>query len=105
MNILFVCSRNQWRSRTAEDLFKYQQHQVRSAGTASSARIKISEKIIQWADLILVMEKRHKVILQEKFGNSLQRRKMLVLDIPDEYGYMEPELVEILEQYWKSIVG
>lgn len=106
MNILFICGRNQWRSRTAEDLFKdHPLHHVRSAGTASSARIKVSEKAIQWADLILVMEKRHKEILQKKFGAWIQAKNVLVLDIPDEYEYMDPELVEILERYWDDILG
>lgn len=106
LNILFICSRNQWRSRTAEDLFKnHPMHQIRSAGTAPSARIKVSEKTIQWADLILVMEKRHKEILREKFGAGLREKKVRVLDIPDEYGYMDPELVEILEWHWQSILG
>lgn len=106
MNILFLCSRNQWRSRSAEELFKnHPLHTVRSAGTAPSARIKVSEKAILWADLILVMEKRHKQILQEKFGVRIYDKKVLVLDIPDEYGYMDPELVEILERHWADIVG
>jgi predicted protein tyrosine phosphatase len=57
MNILFVCSRNQWRSRTAETIFKdHQGHNVRSAGTEKDARVKVSEKLIHWADLIFVME-------------------------------------------------
>ncbi|WP_090609430.1 low molecular weight protein tyrosine phosphatase family protein [Parapedobacter koreensis] len=105
MNILFICSRNQWRSRTAEDLFKnHPLHRVRSAGTAPSARIKVSEKTIQWADLILVMEKRHKQHLQEKFGNWIEEKDIRILDIPDEYGYMDPELVEILERHWEDMV-
>jgi len=94
------------RSRTAEDLFKNQPlHQVRSAGTAPSARIKVSEKAIQWADLILVMEKRHKEILREKFGALIEKKEVMVLDIPDEYGYMDPELVEILEWHWEITLG
>lgn len=106
LNILFICSRNQWRSRTAEDLFKnHPLHQVRSAGTAPSARIKVSEKAIQWADLILVMEKRHKEILREKFGALIEEMEVMALDIPDEYGYMDPELVEILEWHWEIMLG
>ncbi|WP_257669817.1 protein tyrosine phosphatase [Parapedobacter tibetensis] len=79
-------------------------HQVRSAGTASSACVKVSEKGIQWVDMILVMEKRHKEILQVKFCNWILNKEIIVLSIPDEYNYMDPELVTILEQHWKSIV-
>ncbi|WP_245964506.1 arsenate reductase/protein-tyrosine-phosphatase family protein [Rufibacter immobilis] len=61
MNILFVCSRNQWRSPTAEKIFQpVQEHAFRSAGTSEQARIKISAKTLAWADLVFVMEKKHK---------------------------------------------
>jgi len=69
MNILFVCSRNKWRSRTAETIFKNSlNHSVKSAGTENDARIKVTEKLINWSDLIFVMEKRHRERLKEKFG-------------------------------------
>lgn len=98
MNILFVCSRNKWRSRTAEDIFKGdQRHSFRSAGTENDARIRVSEKLIQWADLILVMEKRHKHRLQEKFGSLLNNKRMEILDIEDNYQYMDEELIQSLK--------
>ena len=60
MNILFICSKNKWRSRTAETIFKNNgQHVVRSAGTEASARIRVSQKDINWADKIYVMELKH----------------------------------------------
>lgn len=97
MNLLFVCSRNKWRSRTAETIFKDQQlHQVRSAGTSSDARIKVNEKLITWADLIFVMEKRHKQMLQEKFKESLSKKAIIVLNIEDNYQYMDEELIGTL---------
>ncbi|TAE21337.1 MAG: protein tyrosine phosphatase [Cytophagales bacterium] len=98
MKLLFVCSRNQWRSRTAEDLFKNRSGiEVRSAGTEPSARIRVTAKLIDWADLILVMEKRHWQRLSERFPNETADKNFDILDIPDEYGYMDPELVEMLE--------
>ena len=61
MKLLFICSRNKWRSRTAEDIFKnFVDYEVRSAGTAESARIKVNEKFVLWADIIFVMEREHK---------------------------------------------
>jgi predicted protein tyrosine phosphatase len=97
MKILFVCSRNKWRSRTAETIFKDQQHhEVRSAGTAADARVKVNEKIIIWADIIFVMEKRHKQLLQQKFNQSLEGKRVVVLDIEDNYEYMGEELIDIL---------
>lgn len=97
MNLLFICSRNRWRSRTAEDLFKrLYGYDVRSAGTAESARIKVNEKLLIWADLIFVMEREHKKRLKEKFLSSIITKEVIVLNIPDEYQYMDNELVEIL---------
>lgn len=97
-NFLFICSRNKWRSRTAEDLFKNMDGlSVRSAGTASSARIKVNEKLIEWADLVFVMEKHHKQFLTQKYSFLLDCKNIVVLDIPDEYQYMDAELVSILE--------
>jgi predicted protein tyrosine phosphatase len=97
MNVLFVCSRNKWRSRTAETIFKdNQSHEFRSAGTENDARIKVNEKLINWADLIFVMEKRHKQRLQDRFDQLLDAKKIIILDIEDNYQYMDEELIETL---------
>jgi predicted protein tyrosine phosphatase len=98
MNVLFVCSKNKWRSRTAETIFKDTPGaNVRSAGTDEGARIKLNEKLLLWADLIFVMEKKHKQIIQDKFDFVLQDKKLMVLDIPDEYQYMDEDLILSLE--------
>ena len=98
MNILFVCSRNKWRSRTAETIFRnLQNHDIRSAGTEKDARIKVTEKLLNWADLIFVMEKRHKQRLNEKFGVVIADKKIVILDIEDNYQYMDAELIETLK--------
>ena len=97
MNILFICSRNKWRSRTAETIFKNdQEHKVRSAGTESDARIKVTEKLINWADLIFVMEKKHKEKLRDKFGELIDDKEIVILDIKDDYKYMDAELIDAL---------
>ncbi|GGC61014.1 protein-tyrosine-phosphatase [Pedobacter quisquiliarum] len=99
MNLLFICSRNKWRSRTAEDLFKrLNGYEVRSAGTAESARVRVNEKLLVWADIIFVMERDHKKRLQQKFSSDVLNKEMIVLDIPDEYQYMDEALVEILNE-------
>lgn len=98
MNILFICSRNIWRSPTAETLYKNRQdHKVRSAGTAPSAKIKVSSKDILWADLIFAMEKRHKQRLVENFPEEMTNKKVVVLEIEDEYKYMDGELIEMIK--------
>jgi protein-tyrosine phosphatase len=98
MNLLFVCSRNQWRSPTAEEIFKNsQEHQVKSAGTEPLARIKITEKLINWADIIFVMEKKHKDRIEQRFATVVNEKELIVLDIPDNYQFMDEELVDLIK--------
>ncbi len=95
MNILFVCSRNQWRSPTGEAIYKNHPYLVaRSAGTEPSARVKLTAKTILWADLIFVMEKKHKQRMVQKFPEETSGKQIIILDIPDEYQYMDHELME-----------
>jgi protein-tyrosine phosphatase len=98
VNILFICSKNKWRSRTAETIFKDSRgHDVRSAGTVNDARIRVTEKLIDWSDLIFVMEKHHKEKLQQRFGQLLDDKEIVILDITDDYQYMDEELIETLK--------
>ena len=76
MNILFVCSRNIWRSPTAEAIYKgNQNHHVRSAGTEPPAKVRVSSKHILWADIIFVMEKKHKERLMQNFPDYIVNKK------------------------------
>ena len=85
VNLLFVCSRNKWRSPTAEAIYRHDSRvNVRSAGTSSSARRRISEKDLDWADLILVMENKHKKAIANQY-RYLDLPLIIVLDIPDDY--------------------
>ena len=105
-NVLFICSRNQWRSPTAEQVYrKHPMLAVRSAGTSPSARRHVSSDDIGWAAVILVMEEKHKTRLKAEFGHALDGRDIHVLDIPDDYKYMDRELVEQLELCVDSVLG
>lgn len=97
VNLLFVCSQNKWRSPTGETLYRNDPRvNVRSAGTSASAKQRISEPDLIWADLVLVMENKHKKIITSQFRN-LDLPLIMVLDIPDDYQYMAQELVEMLK--------
>ena len=97
IKVLFVCSMNQWRSPTGEAAFRRVEGvETRSAGTVRGAKRTVSVKDIRWADLILVMEEKHKSRLQAAFRDELRYKALHVLDIPDEYRFMDPELVELL---------
>ena len=76
----------------------------RSAGTSPNARHKVSADDIRWADVIFVMEEKHKSRLVAEFSRLLVGKTIHVLDIPDEYKYMDPELVEQLEQSVNAIL-
>jgi predicted protein tyrosine phosphatase len=75
----------------------YNGYQVRSAGTEEGARIKVTEGHIGWADLIFVMEKKHMRRLKEKFISVLHNKRVICLDIPDDYKFMDEELIDILK--------
>lgn len=105
-NVLFICSRNQWRSPTAEQVWrKHPALNVRSAGTSQSAKRRVSESDIEWAEVIFVMESKHKSRLAAEFGRLIAEKTVFVLDIPDEYKYMDPELVEELKNSVGAILG
>lgn len=96
-HLLFVCSRNRWRSPTAEALFKnHPRYEARSAGTENGARVKITAGHLGWADLIFCMEKKHAERLHERFPQELTGKPLVTLRIPDDYGFMAPELVGLL---------
>jgi predicted protein tyrosine phosphatase len=105
-NILFVCSKNQWRSPTAETLYRKQSGlSVRSAGTSSSARHHLNADDVEWADVIFVMEDKHLSRMRAEHGRLLSGKAMHVLDIPDEYKYMAPELVKLLRSSVDSVLS
>ena len=106
MNILFICSKNQWRSPTAEQVWRrHPGLSVRSAGTSPNARHPVSEKDLAWADVVFAMEEKHKSRLLADYRDVLEGKAIHVLDIPDDYRYMDPELVEQLQTSVGEILG
>ena len=98
LRVMFICSMNAMRSPTAEVVFsQISGIEATSAGTEKHADMPVSAELIEWAEIILVMETRHKKRLQEMFGVLLKQKKVVVLGIPDLYGYMNPELVQVLK--------
>ena len=98
MRILFVCSENRLRSPTAEAVFSaYDGVEAMSAGTNKDCESPVSGDLIEWADVILVMEASHRNKLTKKFQPLLKGKKLGVLSIPDHFDYMDPLLVKLLE--------
>lgn len=100
MNLLFLCSRNKRRSLTAEKIFNgYQGHRAYSAGTEANARVKVTPGQLGWADIIFCMEKKHLKRIKEKYSDIVANKKVVCLNISDDYEFMDRELQEILESY------
>ena len=98
-NILFVCSQNRLRSPTAEQVFSGRPDlEVSSAGTNNDAENPLTSELIKWADVIVVMEKMHRTKVQKRFRSSLNGKRMICLDIPNEFVFMDPALVALLEE-------
>lgn len=97
--MLFVCSRNRLRSPTAEAVFRdWPGIEVASVGLKPDAEEVATPEDIVWADLILVMEARHKRELSRRFQPYLRDKRVVVLGITDDYDYLQPELVDLLER-------
>jgi predicted protein tyrosine phosphatase len=96
--LLFICSQNKWRSLTAERIYDgFPSYQVKSAGTDKGARVKVTGGHIGWADWIFVMEKKHLQILRNRYQDELQTKKVICLNIADDFEFMDTELIEILK--------
>jgi len=95
--VLFICSQNRLRSPTAEQVFStWPQLEVASAGLNHDAITPVTPELLTWADLIFVMEPKHRARLSAHFRRYLHKQRIVCLGIPDEYDYMEPALVELL---------
>jgi predicted protein tyrosine phosphatase len=97
-NILFVCGKNRQRSPTAEQTFASDpRFEVASAGISADADNPLTPDLVEWADIIFVMEKAHRQKLATHFRTSLKHARVICLNIPDKYAFMAPELVRILK--------
>jgi len=97
-HVLFICSRNRLRSPTAEHVFaNWPKIEVASAGLAPDAEELVTGEMVEEADIIFVMEKQHRAKLARRFKPQLRKARVVCLDIPDDYAFMQPELVALLK--------
>jgi predicted protein tyrosine phosphatase len=95
--ILFICSRNQWRSPTAEAVCRKDPRlEVRSAGTSEKSARRLTARDLDWADVVLVMEPKHARRIRQQSRKTTSLPPIYSLDIPDEYQRMDPVLVQLL---------
>lgn len=99
MNLLFICTINKVRSRTAEVVFdKMEEYSAKSAGILPEAAVPVSSELLGWADKIFVMEDIHEEYLRINFAQETKYREIIILDIYDLYYFMQPDLVELITQ-------
>jgi predicted protein tyrosine phosphatase len=97
IRVLFICSQNRLRSPTAEQIFaSFEGIETASAGLNHGAEVPVTPELLDWAELIFVMERAHRVRLDRRFRAALKGKRVVCLDIPDRYEFMEPELVRLL---------
>ncbi len=98
-NILFICSQNRLRSPTAEQVFaNWPGVESQSAGLNADAETPVTPELLRWSELIFVMEKTHRNKLAKTFRAHLNGKRVICLDIPDDYDYMDPLLVALLKE-------
>jgi predicted protein tyrosine phosphatase len=97
--VLFICHLNRSRSATAERLFcKRQDLDVRSAGTAHDALVQINVQMLDWADMIFTMDASQRQALDRMFPGHPALDRIICLDIPDDFLFLDPGLVKLLEE-------
>ena len=96
-NFLFVCSQNRLRSPTAEQIFADDDRiEVSSAGTNHDADSPLTDELIEWADVVVAMEKAHRSKVRQRHRRTLAGKRIICLDIPDDYSFMDPALIRLL---------
>lgn len=101
MKVLFICNQNQHRSKTAEELFR-DRFETKSAGLYNTEQV--SEETFRWADVVVVMEEEQREELGKRFPETYLKKRILSLDIPDIYIYMQPELITALNEKIKEVL-
>lgn len=97
-NVLFICSQNRLRSPTAEQVFAdWPGIETASAGLNHDAENPLTPELLRWADLVFVMERAHRAKLSSRFKPHLGGKRVVCLEIPDDYDFMDPDLVRLLE--------
>ncbi|GAB3834826.1 low molecular weight protein tyrosine phosphatase family protein [Hymenobacter jeollabukensis] len=99
LKLLFVCTVNHMRSATAHEIYRDDpRFEVQSAGTSGLARQVLTPELLAWADAVVVMEKHHRQHIRKHFPEVYRQKRIVCLYLPDDYLYMEPQLVTALRE-------
>jgi predicted protein tyrosine phosphatase len=104
--ILFICEGNLHRSPTAEQLYADTPSiRTKSAGVSALARVQVTEELLVWADVVCVMQKQLRKVVQERFPGVVSEEKWLCLNVPDEFQRGQAELLALLTQQLTPSLG
>lgn len=101
--VLFICRLNRHRSATAERIFcKRRDLDVRSAGTEEDAMVRVNRSMLEWADVIFTMDGQQRESLERMFPSHPALERLTCLDIQDDFTFLDPNLVKLLEERVKG---
>jgi predicted protein tyrosine phosphatase len=104
--ILFICRVNRHRSATAERVFcKRGDLEVRSAGTSEDALVRVNKRMLEWADVVFTMDDQQRAALERMFPSHPVLDRLICLDIPDDFTFLDPALIKLLEERVKRHLG
>ena len=104
IKLLFVCTVNRMRSATAHKIYEADNRfEVKSAGTDKTANTVLTRELLEWADTIVVMENTHRNVIQKKFKDIYKTKRITCLYIPDDYDYMQPELINVMRHSVETV--
>lgn len=113
--VLCLCSAGLLRSPTAalvlsQDPFNYN---TRAAGVSHEyALVPVDEALIAWADEIVCVEPAVRDELMRRFKDSMvghklkvmaDERQLKVLNVPDQFSYRDPELMNIIFTQYNEV--
>lgn len=99
LRVLFICRQNRRRSATAERIFgKDPSLEVRSAGTNHDALVQVNARMLDWAEVIFTMDTGQERALEHQFAGHAALQRLICLEIPDRFVFLDPELVRLLEE-------
>ena len=104
--VLFICRVNRHRSATAERVFcKRRDLDVRSAGTSQDALVRVNKRMLEWADVVFTMDEQQGAALERMFPSHPVLDRLICLDIPDDFTFLDPALIKLLEERVKVHLG
>ena len=106
--VLTVCSANMLRSPTIAHILSADPYNfnTRSAGTEPYALIPVTEDLLMWADEVVCADTEHALWIRNKMMAWMIDKPIIDLQIPDNYEYRNPELIEMIkERYGQRTAG